>query len=197
MNLFIGSTVTVENVDGMDVEMVQATNYPWDGKVAITVNPQTHKKFSVRVRVPNRSTSALYVSAPEVNGLKSLSVNGSRVKPVIEKGYAVITRNWKPGDRIEFELPMEVQRVRATDKILNDRSKVALRYGPLMYNIEKVDQDITKPLSPSAPLSAEWKGDLLGGVVVIKGSFADGSPLLAVPNYARKNRDPEEPPPAA
>ncbi len=196
VNLFIGSTVTVENVGGTDVEMVQATNYPWDGKVAITVNPQTHKKFSVRVRVPNRSTSALYVSAPEVNGLKSLSVNGSRVKPVIEKGYAVITRNWKPGDRIEFELPMEVQRVRATDKILNDRSKVALRYGPLMYNIEKVDQDITKPLSPSAPLSAEWKGDLLGGVVVIKGSFADGSPLLAVPNYARKNRDPEEPPPA-
>ena len=121
VNLFIGSTVTVENVNGTDVEMVQTTNYPWDGKVSITVNPQAHKKFSVRVRVPNRATSALYASTPEVNGLKSLTVNGSRVKPVIEKGYAVITRNWKPGDKVELELPMEVQRVRATDKIQFDR----------------------------------------------------------------------------
>lgn len=195
VNLFIGSTVTVENVAGTDVEMVQTTNYPWDGKVAITVNPQTHKKFSLRVRVPNRTTSALYASTPEVNGLKSLTVNGSRVKPSIEKGYAVITRNWKPGDKVELELPMDVQRVRATDKIQYDRGKVALRYGPLLYNIEKVDQDITKPLSSSAPLTPEWKRDLLGGVVAVKGSFADGSPMMAIPNYARKNRDPEEPPP--
>jgi DUF1680 family protein len=122
-------------------------------------------------------------------------VNGSRVKPSIEKGYAVITRNWKPGDKVELELPMDVQRVRATDKIQYDRGKVALRYGPLLYNIEKVDQDITKPLSSSAPLTPEWKRDLLGGVVAVKGSFADGSPMMAIPNYARKNRDPEEPPP--
>ena len=194
VNLFIGSTVTVENVGGTDVEMVQATNYPWDGKVAITVNPQHAKKFSVRVRVPNRATSDLYASTPAVSGLNSLAVNGSKVKPVIEKGYAVITRSWKPGDKIEFVLPMEVQRVRATDKIEYDRAKVALRYGPLVYNIEKVDQDINKPLSPSAPLTAEWKGDLLGGVMAIKGAFADGSPMVAVPNYARKNRDGGEAP---
>ena len=45
VNLFVGSTVTVENVAGTDVEMVQATNYPWDGRVAITVNPQTFDVF--------------------------------------------------------------------------------------------------------------------------------------------------------
>ncbi len=40
VNLFIGSTIKVENVAGMDVEMVQKTNYPWDGKVLIKVNPE-------------------------------------------------------------------------------------------------------------------------------------------------------------
>ncbi len=40
VNLFIGSTITLENVAGTDVEMVQTTDYPWSGKVSITVNPE-------------------------------------------------------------------------------------------------------------------------------------------------------------
>jgi uncharacterized protein len=43
-------------------------------------------------------------------------------------------------------------------------------------------------LSTSAPLTVEWNGSLLGGVNVIKGKFANGSDLNAVPNYARNNR---------
>ena len=96
-------------------------------------------------------------------------------------------------------LPMSVQRVYPDDRIIArnrggevshpDEGKVALKYGPLIYNIEKVDQDISKPISKTAPLSAEWRPDLLGGVMAIKGKFADGSDLLAIPNYARTNRD--------
>jgi hypothetical protein len=94
---------------------------------------------------------------------------------------------------------MAVQRVHADERIIArnrggqvshpDQGKVALKYGPLIYNIEKVDQDISKPISKTASLTAEWRPDLLGGVVAIKGKFADGSDLLAVPNYARTNRD--------
>jgi len=39
-----------------------------------------------------------------------------------------------------------------------------------------------------ASLKTEWRGDLLGGVMVIQGKWSDGSPLLAIPNYARQNR---------
>ena len=63
-----------------------------------------------------------------------------------------------------------------------------MRYGPLVYNIEQADQDISKALSPNSPLTTEWRGDLLGGVMVIKGKFADGSPMVAVPNFVRTNR---------
>jgi len=195
VNLFVGSTITLENVGGVDVQMVQATDYPWNGKVAITVNPKTAKTFSVRIRMPNRGVSSLYRSTPDANGMMSLAVNGAAVKPAVENGYAVITRAWKPGDKIDLVLPMKVQRVRASEKIAADRNKVALRYGPLIYNIEKVDQDITKALAADSALTTEWRPDLLGGVMVIKGKFADGSPLIAIPNYARTNRDPELPPP--
>jgi DUF1680 family protein len=190
VNLFVGSTVTVENVAGTDVQMVQATDYPWNGKVSITVNPKTPKRFSVRIRVPNRNVSRLYRSTPDSNGITSIAVNGSVVGPDIDKGYVVITRAWKAGDRIDLVLPLKVQRVRASEKVAADQGRVALRYGPLVYNIEKVDQDITQALGPASALTTEWRGDFLGGVVVVRGTFADGTPLMAIPNFARYNRDP-------
>ena len=188
VNLFVGSKITVEKVAGTDVQMVQKTDYPWNGKVAITVNPKDSKTFSLRVRVPNRETSALYTATPAVSGLKSLSVNGRPIAVKMEKGYAVITRQWQTGDTVAFELPMAVQRIRADDKIEANRGRVALAYGPLVYNVEKADQsNIEQPLS-SAPVKAEWRGDLLGGVMAITGKWQDGSSMLAVPNYARMNR---------
>jgi uncharacterized protein len=190
VNLFIGSTVQLQNVAGGAVELVQDTRYPWDGNVGIAVNPGAAKKFSIRIRIPNRHISELYRSSPEVNSLTSLSVNGKPIKPVVKNGYAVIARTWEKGDKIELVLPMEIQRVKAGNRIEADRGKVALRYGPLVYSIEQADQDITKSLSPAAPLTTEWKPDLLDGVVVIKGSFTDGSPMIAIPNFARANRDP-------
>jgi hypothetical protein len=208
VNLFIGSTVTVEDVAGTDVEMVQVTDYPWSGEVSISVNPAVQKKFSVKVRLPNRSVSDLYTSQQDtrdktqdtrlesgvlslgsLRGITSISVNGSAITPPIEKGYAVITRNWKAGDKIDLVLPMKVQRIKGSGKIAATRGQVALRYGPLIYNVEQVDQDITKVLRPESVLTAEWKGDLLGGVIVIKGTWADGSTLTAIPNYVRNNRD--------
>jgi uncharacterized protein len=196
VNLFIGSTATVENIAGTNVEMVQATDYPWNGKVSITVNPAVEKKFTVKVRVPNRTVSSLYTSTPDANGITSISLNGARLTPTIDKGYVVLDRSWKVGDKIELELPLKAQRVKASEKIAADQGRVALRYGPLVYNIERVDQDITQVLSPDAPLSTEWKGDLLGGVTVIKGTFANGSPLTAIPNYVRNNRGSGAPPAA-
>jgi hypothetical protein len=153
------------------------------------VKPKAAKRFAVRLRIPNRTTSKLYAPTPAVSGLVSLSVNGKPVTPVMEKGYAVVTRDWKAGDKIELELPLKVQLLKPADEIAALHGKVALRYGPMIYNIERVDQDIAKPLAADPKLSAEWRGDLLGGVTVIKGQFADGSPMLAVPNYARVNRE--------
>lgn len=190
VNLFIGSTVDVGNVAGTPVQMVQTTNYPWNGNVAIIVNPAQPRRFSLKIRVPDRSVSELYTSAPEVNGLTSIAVNGAAVTPAIDRGYAVITREWKAGDKVELVLPLKVQRVKADEHVAADRGRVALRYGPLVYNIESVDQELDKVLKADAPLAAEWRGDLLDGVMVIKGAFADGSPMMAIPNYARMNRGP-------
>ncbi len=188
VNLFVGSRMQVSKVAGTDVEMVQKTEYPWNGTVALTVNPKEARTFSVRVRIPAGSTSKLYREMPAVQGVTSFSVNGETVTPHMEKGYAVVTREWKAGDRIEMELPMQPQRVTADARIAADRNTVALKYGPLVYNVETADQrNINGGLS-DVPLKTSWRPDLLGGVMVITGTWKDGSPMLAIPNYARMNR---------
>ena len=194
VNMFVGSRIHVGDVAGTPVEVVQKTDYPWHGAVSITVNPEQPRTFSLYVRIPDRTTSRLYKESPVVRGLQRMAVNGEPVAAEIHQGYAVVTREWHPGDRVELELPMQVQRVVADSHIKADIDLVALKYGPLVYNVETADNKNMKQKPGSEPLQVQWRADLLGGVMVIKGRWADGSELLAIPNYARMNR--AGPPPA-
>ena len=192
VNLFIGGTVEVGRVAGTDVEMVQQTDYPWSGKVTLTVNPKAKAKFTVSVRAPDRATSELYPAEPRVKGLKSMAVNGVPVEFSIVNGYAAVTREWSAGDRVEFEVPLAVQVIHADPHIVPDRGRVAFRYGPLIYNVEKRDRPAGEVTPDTHSLVPQWRGDLLGGVMTITGKWSDGSPLLAIPNYVRENRGAEE-----
>jgi hypothetical protein len=203
VNLFIGGRVQLGSVAGTDVEMIQETDYPWDGRVTLTVNPASPTRFAVRIRSPRRDVSTLYRAVPDGDGVSQVAVNGAVVTPANSHGYMEIVRRWQRGDTIAFTLPMPIQRVYGSDKITAGegrpspvKGRVALRIGPLLYNIETLDQDITSALDRAAPLSREWRGDLLGGVAVIRGAFAGGAPMLAIPNFARFNRHPPPPPPA-
>ena len=188
VNMFVGSRIHVGEVAGTNVEIVQKTEYPWSGSVSITVNPERTRTFSVYVRIPNRTTSKLYKETPKNRGVKRFAVNGHEQKPVIEKGYAMVTREWRAGDKIDLELPMEPQLVTADDRIKADAGLVALKYGPLIYNVEIHDNANIDRKIGDTPIRAEWRPDILGGLLVITGRWQDGSPLLAIPNFARMNR---------
>ena len=184
VNLYAGSSIQIDP----SLEIVQHTGYPWQPEVELAIKPATPRTFSLALRIPNRSVSKLYRAVPASGGLESLTVNGTPVTARIENGYAVIRREWKSGDTVSFQLPLTVQRVRADERVAADRGRVALRYGPLIYNFEAVDQKLEAGLSPHAKLTARWEPDLLDGIIAIRGKFADGTPLLAIPNYARNNR---------
>ncbi len=187
VNLYSGITAKAD-IGGTAVTLTQTTDYPWSGKVELGVSPAQPKRFTLKLRVPRRNVSLLYTASPACEGLTAISVNGSPVKPSIENGYAGLTRTWKAGDKVEVMFPMKVQRLRAAPQVAALRGRVALRYGALLYNIETVDQNLDLALGPGSPLRAEWNPDLLGGVMVIKGTFSNGQPLTAIPNYARLNR---------
>lgn len=188
VNLFIGGKIDAGKVAGTNVEMVQETDYPWKGQVAITVNPEKPAEFTIYVRAPNRATSRLYTASPGVRGLEKLRVNAKPVEAEAVNGYVPVRRRWTRGDRIELELPMVPQRVKADERIAADRGRVALRFGPLVYNVEQADQPDVNRRIGTEPLQAVWREDLLGGVLTLEGKWADGSRLVAIPNYSRNNR---------
>ena len=104
-------------------------------------------------------------------------------------GTSVQCCNHEKGDKVDFELPMEVQVITSDEKIVANQGLVALRYGPLVFNVEKVDQPNIDLALGADDLTTEWREDMLEGIMTIRGRWEDDSPLLAIPYYARLNRD--------
>jgi hypothetical protein len=192
---YVDSEATLPNIGGVSLRIRQTTRYPWDGDVAVTLHPARAVAFTLKLRIPDRTESELYSAAPDLGGRFAVRVNGQPQSPSIERGYIALRGEWKDGDRIELSLPMQVQRVKADPRVLANSGRVALQYGPLVYNVESVDLPTGKnldtlALAADASLRTEWDGTLLGGVLAIRGAFDDGTPFRAIPNYARMNRFP-------
>jgi len=208
VNLFMANAGTVD-ISGRKVTIGQETRYPWDGAVKIAVEPDKPGEFALYVRVPGWARNEpvptdLYRFADQNNEKPGLKVNGAGVVLDMDKGYARIRRAWKKGDTVELNLPMPVRRVAANDDVKEDSGKIALQRGPLVFCAEGVDNggkalDLTIP--DSAAFRADFRPDLLKGVVVLKGKAvalnkaADGritsqkdQEVLFVPYYAWANR---------
>ena len=196
VNLFIASEADLA-IDGVPVKVRQETNYPWDGKVTIHVDPQRPVKTVFRVRMPdwmsNPTRSALYRFADSGDRSVAILVNGAQahlVHPGPGSAEAGISREWRKGDVVTFELPMPIRRVLAHDAVAEDKGEAAIQRGPILYALEAVDnggsiENITLPLD--TPLTSTFKPGLLNGVQVITGKVGDRT-VTAVPYYAWNNR---------
>ncbi|NLH75691.1 MAG: glycoside hydrolase family 127 protein [Acidobacteria bacterium] len=207
VNLYAQGTGKMK-VAGTDLELVQTTEYPWQGDVRIEVKPAREAAFTLAVRIPgwaqNRPVPTdLYAYPEPAAGLATLKVNGEAVDlGALDKGYALVTRTWKSGDVVELSLPMAVRRVFAHDAVEADRGRVAVERGPLVYCAEWTDNGgrvANLVLPDAASLTAESRPDLLNGVVVIKGEaeaavekggriVSEKTPLTLIPYYAWANR---------
>jgi DUF1680 family protein len=198
VNLFIAGKATFE-LDRANVVISQVTDYPWDGKVAIKVDPKTSAWFALNIRIPGWATGeplpgGLYSYLNRSRERFTLKLNGRTISAGMNKGYAVIERKWSKGDVIELNLPMPVRRVIADEKVEDDVNKTALVRGPIVYCAEWVDNGgkvLDMVIPDDARLQAERK-DLFGGVMVITGDVLDKSgnerKLLAIPYYAWSHR---------
>ncbi len=66
-------------------------------------------------------------------------VNGKPVDAKIIDGYAVITRTWRPGDQLSFTFDMPVLHLQSRPELTQNRGRIALQRGPLVYCAEAAD----------------------------------------------------------
>jgi len=179
INLFIGSQTTIP-LSGKKVEVVQKTNYPWDGDVQIHINPEQAESFGLKLRLPGWCDDY------------SVKVNGRSVTPVMDKHYLVLNREWKKGDIIEFMMKMPVKVVAADPRVKDDIGKRAVQRGPLVYCMEECDNKHSydsAELTDQTTFTTSYEKDLLNGVVAITAQ-SGAHRYQFIPYYAWDNREP-------
>jgi hypothetical protein len=143
VNLFAGNTATIQ-VGGKDVVLEQQTNYPWDGDITMKVVRTKAKNFEMMIRIPEwvdkqPVPSDLYRFSDDVLGSYTIMVNGQSVNGQLVNGYLSVNRQWKKGDVVTIHFDMPVRTVKAHAAVKDDRGRVAVERGPLVYCAEGVD----------------------------------------------------------
>ncbi|MFH1195027.1 MAG: beta-L-arabinofuranosidase domain-containing protein [bacterium] len=193
VNLFIADTAQVL-INGERIEVTQQTEYPWNGRIHISINPETEKTFTLKLRIPGWAQNKvvpgdLYSYLDRSYDEASLLVNGKEERVLRKNGYAEITKKWTKGDKVELILPMSVHKVIANEKVKDDSNKVAFEYGPIVYCAEEIDnKDIADTSIPDdLKLTVEVENILSDKVITLK-SQIDNKEFMLVPYYIWSNR---------
>jgi DUF1680 family protein len=187
-----------------NLNLEQRTEYPWDGKIEITMREVVGGPFFIKARIPGWVEAA------------SIKVNGAQVDTDVKPGtYATIERNWAAGDTIEIDLPMPARLMHAHPRAEQLRNQVAVMRGPVLYCLESIDlpgdvdlngvyipSDISLSPVPASDLpfgiralqgegvyrrEAPWKAELYRGLQPVS---LESIPLRLVPYFAWANRGP-------
>ena len=201
VNLYAQGTAKIGNI-----ELEQTTDYPWDGKIRIAIKKGSGK-FAIKLRIPSwlktsPTNNNLYTYQDKTPNY-SISVNGQALYPE-NHDYITLNRKWKKGDVIELNFPMNVRRIVANDNAEDDRGKVALERGPIVYCLEGNDQAdgkvFNKYILNASEITAAYDANLLNGVVTLSGEAKqleqDGTikdvTFRAIPYSTWNNRGPQQ-----
>mgnify|MGYP000054420703 CR=1 FL=1 len=204
VNQFVNGTARLK-LDGAELRLTQQSDYPWQGDIRIRVEPAAAATFTLRVRVPGWSRhealpGGLYRFLDRQMRPATLAVNGQPVKLQLDRGFAVIEREWRPGDTVTLHLPLPVRVVGARDDVTADRGRIAFQRGPIVFCAEGADNsgrvlDLAIPLRAESRADFEYtfRNDRLGGVGLLTGNARRRGAetrerITLVPYYAWSHR---------
>lgn len=176
VNLYMSNDATIE-MTGKKIMVRQKADFPWDGKVEISVNPESRTKFALKLRIPGWARNEaipgnLYRFTDTNTEEYKITVNGEIATTTLTDGYITIERQWKMGDIVKLDLPMPVRTIIADERIAEDAGKVAVQRGPVIFCAEWPDNNTGNVLnivvSKDQKFSTEFIPDMLNGTQVIR-----------------------------
>jgi len=177
---YIGNTANI-NIGSNTIKVSQKTGFPWRGDVKIMLNLRRSQKFSIFLRIPKWSIKT------------ELKINGIQQSYNLSSGkYVEIIRNWLDNDSLDITFRMKAKFIESDQRIKNNRGRMALSNGPLIYCLEQKDNkdlDIfTAIIKKHQDLNVKYQPEMLGGVNIIVGKVLSGKNFTAIPYYAWNNR---------
>lgn len=128
INMYGGNVLNTELHDGTKIKLEQTTNYPWDGKIVITIKEATSNVVNIFLRIPGWSKGY------------SLRINGSYPK-VRDRdgGFVIAGRKWNAGDKIELNFEMPATLLESNPLVEETKNQVTVKRGPIVYCMESAD----------------------------------------------------------
>lgn len=151
--------------DGTRLILKQTTQYPWEGAVQISVAPASPEEFTLFVRIPGWSKQ------------NTVKVNGEDVSGITPGKYLPLHRKWASGDKVELAFDMHPQVIHANPAVADDRGRIALQRGPVVYCMEQLDQTVAATEPENFPryvarltetTTSQHEPELLNGVVILE-----------------------------
>jgi hypothetical protein len=204
VNLYLSSEASF-NVAGKELALAVGSEMPWGGKSKITVSVKQDVFCAIKLRIPgwarNRpAPGTLYSYQHKLDKQPTISVSGKAVRAIPDRaGYISLERVWRKGDFIEIEIPLEVRQVVADSRVRDNRGRVAIERGPIVYCAEWPEAPDGRALDlfpeVMSELKPEFDESLFGGVTVIAAQAKRMSnpslppqPIKLIPYYLWANR---------
>jgi DUF1680 family protein len=145
INLFIGSNTNF-TFGKTDIAVRMQSNMPWSDTVRIAIEPSKRISTTLRIRIPgwalNEPVPGKLYAFDDAMLAPVIRVNGQKFEYDMDgHGYALVEKTWRRGDVVELILPMAVRRLKSRDEVKQDRDRVALQRGPLVYCVEGPDNN--------------------------------------------------------
>jgi len=111
------------------IDVTVDTEYPWHGRIKITVNRAVPEPITLRIRRPSWSAGV------------PVTLDGTRLSATEDGGFLTWKRSWRPGEELSFDLELPVTAVAGHSYLDAVRDTVAITRGPLVYCLEHLDTD--------------------------------------------------------
>lgn len=146
VNLYGENTLNTKLESAGDITIEQKTDYPWDGKIDITVAKLKGKKdFTLKLRIPAWCEGA------------TVSVNGEACNiDTQSESYIAVSRKWKKGDVLTLNMPMKTKLIEANPLVEESRGQIAVQRGPVVYCLESNDINGLDIDNIAIPLDAKF-----------------------------------------
>jgi DUF1680 family protein len=200
VNLYASNKAKID-MSNTSINVEQQTNYPWDGKIRLSVHTDNEVRFTIKFRIPGWVNNEvmpgnLYNFINQISIPVKIKINGKEIDYYDSKEYACINRTWRNNDLVELTLPMEIKHIAANKKVSADSNMTALEYGPIVYCFEGIDNNfqLDKLTMPDdANLKVERNTHLLGGINQIVGEVPsiigkEKLKITAIPYFTWSNR---------
>lgn len=141
--LFNTCDASIKVADGKEIVIRETTDYPFDTRIGFVMEMKDDGvNFPFYIRIPKWTRNA------------TVKVNGKDMDEDLQAGkYLCIDREWKNGDRVEVDFPMEVS-VRTWQV---NKNSVSVDYGPLTLSLRITEKYVEKNSAETAIWDSQWQ----------------------------------------